>query len=224
MGRYEEGYSQMQEGMAIWLRLGDPHSIAIGLNYLAPALVKLGCHTEAEMNLEKSLELCRQSGNRWGMGTAYRYLGQVKMEQGKLDEAKTLLQTSIETFGDYVIGWDIAKSSIYLAEAIRLAGDAAQAQRVYVEALGLAQQAQSVPLRLEALAGVAQLFLEMGNHERAFEISSFVLGQPSGTFETHDRAARVEHLARTCLDAGQVRAMSEKLRGQTLESITDTLI
>jgi predicted ATPase/DNA-binding XRE family transcriptional regulator len=223
-GKYEEGYRQMLEGMAIWRKLGDPHSISLGLNHLSPTLVELGRYAEAETGLQESLRLCNESGHRWGMGTAYRYLGLVKMAQGRLEEAKSLFRTSIDTFGDYFIGWDIAKSWVYLGEAIFLSGDFVEARRVYLESLRLSKEADASPLMLDALTGLAQLSLQAGEHEQAFQMSQFVLSQPAGTQETRDRADRIIRCASEYLSEGQIETIIRRVSGETLDQKVNALL
>lgn len=75
------------------------------------------------------------------MGTAHRYLGLVKMAQGRLEETKPLFRPSIETFGDYFIGCDIAKWWLYLDEATFRSGDFVDARRVYLKSLSLWKEA-----------------------------------------------------------------------------------
>lgn len=222
-GRYAEGYPQMRDGMAIWRKLGDPHSIALGLNYLGPTLVRLGRFEEAETSLQESLQLCRESGNRWGMGTAYRYLGLAKMAQGHLDDAQELFRRSIETFGDYILGWDIAKSSIYLGDAIRLSGNQCESKRVYLEALRLSREAESIPLMLESLAGLAQLALQDHTYQQALEVSIFVKDHPASTQETRDRARQIGMKATKHVSSEQIQEIKEKISKQTLETIVNAL-
>jgi tetratricopeptide (TPR) repeat protein len=224
VGKYEEAYRQMLEGMAIWRKLGDPHSISLGLNHLAPTLVELGRYAEAETGLQESLRLCSESGNRWGMGTAHRYLGLLKMAQGELEEAQALFQTSIETFGDYFIGWDIAKSWVCLGEAIFRSGDFVEARRVYLQSLRLSKEADASPLMLDALTGLAQLSLLAAEYEQAFQISQFVVNQSAGTQKTRDWADQIMQSAQKCLDDKQVWAIRKKLSDESLNEIVKALL
>jgi predicted ATPase/DNA-binding XRE family transcriptional regulator len=223
-GRYAEGYLKMRDGMAIWRKLGDPHSIALGLNYLAPTLIELGCYEEAETSMQESLRLCKESGNRWGMGTAYRYLGLARMAQGQLDDAQLLFHKSIETFGDYILGWDIAKSSIYLGEAILRSGDLDEARRIYLKALHLSREAESTPLMLEAVIGLAQLTFQTGKNEQAFELSSFVLSQSASTHETRARAEKIRGATEKDLNSEQVQLIKARGTEQSLAGIVNTLL
>jgi tetratricopeptide (TPR) repeat protein len=111
------------------------------------------------------------------MGTAYRYLGMVKNATGDLKAARSFLQKSLDTFGDYIIGWDIARTLTYLGETARLSGDLNKARKIYTEALHGSRDAQSMPLMLDSLVGLAQLALQTGMPELALELSVFVIGQ-----------------------------------------------
>jgi len=223
-GKYEQGYRQMLAGMAIWRKLGDPHSISLGLNHLAPTLVELRRYAEAETGMLESIRLCSESGNRWGMGTVHRYLGLVKMAQGRLEEAKSLFRTSIEIFGDYFIGWDIAKSWIYLGEALFRSGDFVEARRAYLQSLRLSKEADASPLMMDALTGLAQLSLQAGEYEQAFRISQFVVSQTSGTQKTRDWADQIIQLSQKCLDDEQVRALRKKVSNASLNEIVNVLL
>jgi predicted ATPase/transcriptional regulator with XRE-family HTH domain len=223
-GMYAKGHEQMLEGMSIWRRLGDPHSIALGLNYLSPTLVKMGCYEEAEDFLQESLRLCKESGNRWGMGTAYRYLGLVKLALENFNEANSYFHKSLETFGDFIVGWDIARTYTYLGDTMRLAGDLEEARKIYLAALRLSQEAESVPLMLDSLVGLAQLDVQTGCQEQAFELSQFVLTHGSSTQETKDCANQIVLEVGRHLDCEQVRVIEERLSTQSLEKIVNTLI
>jgi predicted ATPase/DNA-binding XRE family transcriptional regulator len=220
-GRYVEGREQMLDGICIWRELGDPHSIALGLNYLGPTLVKLGCYEEAETSLQESLMLCKTSGNRWGMGTAYRYLGLVKMAQRNIEDAQSLFHKSLETFGEYIVGWDIARSYTFLADATLMAGDASEAKKIYLQALRLAKEASSIPLILDALVGLAQFALQTGAHERALELSDFVLQHVASVQVTKECARQIGLDAEKFLDREQVCEIEKRTADQSLEDIVN---
>lgn len=189
-GDYSRGHAQMMHGLSLWRELGDPHSIALGLNYLAPTLVKLNCHDQARAYLEASLALCQQSGNRWGMGTAYRHMGFVELARRNLPEAEALFHQALETFGDYVVGWDIARTLVYLGEVKILSDDFPHAQEVLLEGLRLARAIPSVPLLLDALLDLAGL--EMGaSPERAYRWLTMIAAHPAATYEPRTRAAQL---------------------------------
>ncbi len=155
MCHYWEGYEQMMAGLAIWRKLGDPHYIALGLNFLVPTLNRLGRYQEAKAFMQESITLCELTRNRWGMGTAYRFLGLAYLAEGQYAQAQASLLKSLETFGEYYVGWDIVLTLNYLGDAALMAGDLPAAQRIYLDVLRSAVEAQATPIALDALLGLS---------------------------------------------------------------------
>jgi predicted ATPase len=218
-GYYADGYEQMQAGLAMWRELGDPSSIALGLNYISPTAIQLGYLEEAQAYLHESLLLCMQAGDRWGTGTAYRNLGLASLAQGSPDEAQLFIRLSLDIFGEYIEGWDIARSLTYLGDAVWMAGDLPGAKGIYQEAIRSALEARAFPVALDALVGLARLHLCAGEFERAFELSGFVLDHPAGVQETRDRSKGLMMEAVEQLDEERIRAVRKKIAGQSLETI-----
>ncbi len=218
-GEYESGYRQMSEGLALWREIGDPRSIALGLNFRSSAQVHLGHFTEAEQSLEESQALCRLVGDRWGLGTALRFRGWVALAQGDAGAARRWLDEALSTFTGFTTGWDIGLTQSYIGEAFLLEGDLEQA----LQALRLAYQealaAHSSPLALSALAGAAEVHLAGGAPEDALRLAIFVAGHPAASHETRSRAGALLEAVAGRLDAEQICAAQEWAARQALDSI-----
>lgn len=199
-GQYAIGQEKMWAGLTIWRRLGDPHSIAMGLNYLSLILIQLGLFEQAENSLQESLELCQRSENRWGLGTVYRHLGVLKTAQGELAAAETHLRQALETFGDYIVGWDIACSYTYLGDVMLKTANLPAAEENYLKGLRLAQEIGSAPLMLEALAGMAELEQRRGSPEWAWTMARVVCDHAASPQVVKDRADRIIRLVEDGLD------------------------
>lgn len=222
-GNYTQGHERMMEGMAIWRRLGDPHSIALGLNYLVPTLVKLGHHEEARIYLEESLELCQASNNRWGMGTAYRHLGLVAKAQGQLDESQSYLHKSLNTFGDYIIGWDISQTLIFLGETIALTGNQIKARELLVTALRLARDIHTNLLILDTITDLASLDMHSTPEQAAVRLV-VVMGHPAATSDMKERSCRLLQELEGQLGADRMQKIREEGARQSLETIAAELV
>jgi predicted ATPase/DNA-binding XRE family transcriptional regulator len=222
-GNYIQGREQMMEGLTIWRRLGDPHSIALGLNYLVPTLIALGCYDEARTYLLESLELCQASNNRWGKGTAYRHLGWVAKAQGNLEEAQSFLHKSLNTFGDYIIGWDISQTLIVLGETIALTGDCLKAENLLLTALRLARDIHSTPLILESLTGLASLEMRL-DPERATGWLMLIKDHPAAKQDVKDRACQLTREAEVLLSVEQMQRIREEGSKRSLETIAAELV
>jgi len=120
-----------------------------------PAAIEPGHFAKAEASLQESLELAEQLGDRWSIGTSLRFLGLAALRQGAA-RAQELLRQSLDVHRSVVTGWDIARTSIYLAEAGLALGDVEGARACYAEALVMAEEAHSPPLAAEARAGLAR--------------------------------------------------------------------
>jgi predicted ATPase/transcriptional regulator with XRE-family HTH domain len=220
MGRYAQGYEQMLVGLTMWRTLGDPHAISLGLNFLVSTLNKLGWYEEAKANMRESITLCEQSKNRWGMGTAYRFLGLAHIAAGQPIEARAHLLKSLEIFGEFAEGWDIARSLTYLGDAARLAGDLEEAQKDYQEALRISIDAKAVPITLDALLGLGNLQAQSGNSEQALGLSYYILNHPSSEKETRAGAERL----RAALEPKLTSAQVIMARSMTTEKSFDEIV
>ena len=157
----------------------------------------------------ESIFLCESAKNRWGMGTAYRYLGSVYLAEGQYTEALAHFQKSLEVFGEYTIGWDIALSLIYLGDAVRLSDNLDEARKIYQRALQIALDAHSTPIALQTLLGLAHLCAQTDEPERAFELSYYISEHPSSTQETIEQAGELLLETEKMVTSAQVQAIKE---------------
>ena len=224
MGEYQKGYDQMQDGMKIWREVGDPHAISLGLNFLVNTQIKLQRYEEAKASMLESIALCEQTKNRWGMGTSYRYLGLATLAEGRYIEAQGYFQKSLEIFGESFEGWDIALSLVYLGDATLMSGDLVRAETIYREALRKAMNAHATSIAIETLVGMAQLFVQLGKVDQAYELSRHVLNHPGSMQETKDRASQVISEAENRLNHKQIEAIKEGTKNQSLEAITEMFL
>ena len=102
-----------------------------------------------------------------------------------------------------------------------MSGDPAGAEKVYREALHLAKEAQSLPLLLDALAGLALSDARSGKNEQALGLAYSILNHPASTQETKDRASQVLSEAENCLNITQVQAIKKRVSGPSLEAIAE---
>jgi hypothetical protein len=162
-----------------------------GIELHQPYSHQAGLSCRAQAFLQKSLSLCTQVGDRWGMGTAYRNLGLTALAHGDADKAQALLRKSLDIFGNYIVGWDIARSLTYLGDAASMVDELAEAHISYVNALHLAIGAKSIPVALDVVMGLARLQLRSGKTGRAFEPADFVSNHPAGTQATRTDASQL---------------------------------
>lgn len=194
-GREAEGYDMMRHSLAAWRAGGDPRSISLGLNFLAPTAMRLGHYEQARAWLEESIALTTELGDLWGLGTAYRQLGAITLAHGDIAEARMHLNHSLDIYRGYVTGYDLVYTNLYLGECAAAEGDDAEAERIYLDSIREASALRVDALAQEAAAGLAALRLRQGRTDEALRLADAVLAHPTTTHETAARAADVRRLA-----------------------------
>ena len=158
------------------------------------------------------------------MGNAYRFMGLVDLAQGDNLQAQANFRKSLDIFRDYIVGWDIAISSTYLADAVLRAGDFPEARRIYLEALHIAREANAVPLMLDALAGYANLQMLTGDPACAFEIAEHILGHPAGSREAKETADRLIVESQERFDDLQRESIKTKVASKPVDVLIGELL
>jgi tetratricopeptide (TPR) repeat protein len=166
----------------------------------------LGKYVQAKVFMQESIALCELTRNRWGMGTAYGFLGLACIAGGQYGEAKAHLRKSLEVFGKFITGWNIARSLTYLGEATSLDGDDPEARKIYLEALRLSIEGESIPIALDALLGLSYLQAQAGEAENALLLCCFIIDHPSSEEETKFRAGGLRAELEGNLDCEQIAA------------------
>jgi len=224
MGEYQKGYEQMLVAIDMWRTIGDPQYIALGLNFITPTVIKLRHYEEAKSIVWESIALCERAKNRWGLGTAYRYLGSVSLAEGQYAAAQTHFQKSLDLFGEYTEGWDIALTLYYLGETALMERNRNEARNKFLKALRISFDANSVPIAINSLLGLAQVYLQDGEPERVLELSYHILNHPSNTQEAKDRAYALQAEVDTQLTPAQIEMIQARAGEKTFEAVVDNLL
>jgi tetratricopeptide (TPR) repeat protein len=223
-GRYEEGYKLMLRGLELWRKESDPRSTALGLNFITPTAVLLGYSAEAQAFAEESIWLCSKIGDRWGLGTAQRQLGLALLAQGRTEEARESILTSLETFQDFVIGWDVVQSQIHLAECAAVEGDAGEAERLFRLALAGSLDIEARAQTAEVLAGMARLRIDDGRCQEALILALSVLRDSAAPHSSKEKAKQVCLAASRKLPGAQQAEIAATARSYSLVEIAGMLL
>ena len=157
------------------------------------------------------------------MGTAYRYLGLVTLTEGRFVEAQAHFEKSLEIFGEYFKGWDIAITLIYLGEAKARSGKQSEARKHLLSALRLAHEIHSRPLMLEAVTALS--FLEKCvRPERVAEWLALVISHPAATQATRARACQIISEIRMYVGDERPQQLQEKPLDQSLEELASVIL
>jgi tetratricopeptide (TPR) repeat protein len=108
--------------------------------WLADALASMGSGGEAERSATQAVRVSEQVGFLFGLGLARRALGRARLTQGDVAGAIVELERARDTFAAIEARYEVARTRLELATAVRRAGDPADAARHLAEAQTAFQQ------------------------------------------------------------------------------------
>jgi predicted ATPase/transcriptional regulator with XRE-family HTH domain len=223
-GQSENAYERMQSIMAEWRTIGDPRFTAFGLHTLGQSALILGRYAEARLALEESVALNISVGARWNLGFAYQGLGDVAQAQGDHKQAVVMYRKSLDTFTELGGRQFVAQGLAEMGRSLLAIGNEMQAERVWRESLRIATETQGTPVALEALVGLANLQVKLGDIEGAFELLMIVLNHPSVLQETRNRAAHLYSELEVQLTSQQVGVIQARVQAKTFEDVVDEVL
>jgi len=215
-GDYDVAHERFQQAMALCNEMKDPYIMLLMGTMFSRNAQMLDSLTEAQSLLLENLQIARESGNRWGIGLGLEQLAASAQATGDHAEARRMLEESVAIYREVGDLWSLSR---VLNEAGKFAfeqGDDARARQYFKEACKAGSTAHAPPHVLTALAGLANLLVLEGSHERAIELLLFIQHNPASTQDTKDRLkkrrAELEaHLNTQQIEAARARAESREL-------------
>jgi tetratricopeptide (TPR) repeat protein len=144
--------------------------------------------TEAKQLLQESLTIYQVIGNKQGIAIALNNLGLLAYKAADYTAARQFLQESLALRREIGFPRGIAVALNNLGHVAAVLGEDDVSHACYAEALQIAHDIQTMPLTLEALGGLAVIFIHKGQRSRALELLHLVLVHPASNKETRDRA------------------------------------
>ncbi len=178
-GNLDTAIALLEQSLLAFRAIGDRWGIAYSLNDLGLMLHLQQASEIAEQHCEQSWVLLRQMGDRRGAAFASYNLGIIASHRGDHDRARYLYRESLALREAGHDQWGIGASLAQLASETHLLGDREEARGLYLAALRIARNSSITPLVLEALVGLATIFLETGMEEGANAILVPVAAHPA---------------------------------------------
>ena len=191
LGHYAEARRWLSEAVDLARAVGHPRGSVFSLAFLSMIVQARREYDEAQDLLRESLILASEISDSWGIGTALNGLGLLAQAQGEYSESQYLFREALRLYREIGDSWMTALALNHLADATSALGDAEEARRIYREALQIATDAQTVPIALDALVGLALRIVSDGDAARAMELLTHVHDHPAASKLTQDRAGTV---------------------------------
>ncbi|MCX7855574.1 MAG: tetratricopeptide repeat protein, partial [Anaerolineae bacterium] len=194
-----------QESLAIYRELGNRQRIPRLLNVLGILAILRGNYAQAVRHYQESLSIAREANDRQAIADILNNLGYIHHHYtGDLEQARRYYQESLSISREIGHRHGATSTLSNLGHLLVLLGDHALAWKRLCEALSEAVAIGVAPLMLDALVGVALLWVETGKRERAAEFVGLVINHPATEVDTAQVAERVLTRLRQVLPAEQI--------------------
>ncbi len=169
LGRYRQALELTQLGIILLRQsgIGFQDDLAYGLLMASIVDEVHGCLVEANLSIEEFLNIYRQTGNRWGIGTAMVRLGQVARRQRRLEEAQGYLQEGIGILNSVGDHKGVAYALDDLGHVMRAQGSYRQAQQHFEETLARRQALGDQEGTILSLRNVGDMNRVLGHYAQA---------------------------------------------------------
>lgn len=190
-GDYSEATRCYQLALTIKRESNEWWSVGLCLNFLGYTAALQGRYLPARDYLIESLTIHREHGLRSGEAWSLDNLGVVAAALGDYDEAERLYQQSFQIRQEVSDVFGAALSLNHLGENACARGDYAQAQEWFARGLRMAMMMNAPPITLQMIAGVAAVFLNTDQPERALSLIALTINHPASRYESKALAQRL---------------------------------
>jgi tetratricopeptide (TPR) repeat protein len=204
--------------------MNNTWAMAASLNALGTAAYAQGEYQEARQLLQEGLALSQSLEDRYNMAVGLNGLGLVSQALGQGMEAQDFFQESIALWREIGDEGSLAQTLNNLGTNLLGLGDLAGARRCFMEALAIARETQVTPVALEALLGLAALYLQAGAVEPALELILYILQHPASTQEAKNRAEGLAAEIEPRLSSSQVAAIQARVQIKNFEAMIGELL
>ena len=191
LGNFAAAQSNFTEALELCERLDAQTSGAVARVSLARVAYGLGDFSQSRALCQESIVIFDKIRNFWGKAFACMHLGKATYALEDYAEAKFHYRTARQIADEVGSPWLVAATLHYLSKANYQLGDEQAAKQNLQESLRVSLDIQALPLTMDAITGIAQMYTSQGNLEQASELALFVLNQPVTEYETAQEAQQL---------------------------------
>ncbi len=191
-GNYETAERLFRDSLAIQQDLGDQAGMSLVLNNLGGVAFLRKDYEQARYFYEESLGIQATIDDLRGAAVSLHNIAEMLMTSNQHAEARRLLEEALAIDREIGDRRGIAYSLDKLGETASALGQTRAATAHFLDALGMAMEAKAVPVALNVLVGIADIWTHRHEYRHALEIIAFVLLHPATAQQTRDRAERLQ--------------------------------
>jgi non-specific serine/threonine protein kinase len=164
---FREALAKFNEGLAMYCQLGDDRATAWSLRGRSYAKRLSGDALASRVGVEKSLKICRATGDLRGMAWSVHDLGEIAFALGDLEQAQVLLKKGLRQFEDLGVSFGAYRALVLLADVHRRQSQWLQALDFYEQALVRQRQTRFVARCADIMEGLAEIAVALHRPQAA---------------------------------------------------------
>ena len=216
-GEYELSYRLLGEALERSQVIGDPRLIGYMSAYLGRAALKLKRIAEIEGILREGARITRESGDRFCYGLILEQLALAAHARGDFISAEILFEASANLFEEMEDAWYLSHVLTSWGDLKLSLGELSSAAEHFRQAIRTSLEAQTLPVALNALLGLARVYAQEDDAEYALEIAIRVLEHPASSQDARTNAKLIQHNMETLLSSDEAEAAYRGARSDTLD-------
>lgn len=154
---FPRAHSRFNEGLVLYQQLADDHSVAWALRGRSFAHRVSGDVAASQSDAERSVTICRATGDLRGEAWSVHDLGEIAFAKGDFDRAQRLLEEGLGRFEEHGVAFGAYRALFMLAAAHRSRSDWLRSISRYQEALARQRQTHFVAAGADILEGLAMI-------------------------------------------------------------------
>jgi len=187
LGQYQEAKMKYLRSLEIMAGMGYLRGMVPALNNLGMIAVLQKNYDEAEGYMKRCLQICEEIGDERGKADIIGSLAELAEKKGNLERAIKLYHEGLKIMERIGDERGIVYAFIGLGDINLKLERYKDAQRFYKQALKKANQIQTIPVIMEVLSKIVELYHRIGETEQAIQIAGVVLNHPATDEETKER-------------------------------------
>lgn len=216
-GDYELSYRLLDEALERSKANGDPRLLGFVSAYLGRTALKLKRTGEIEDVLREAAQITLESGDRFGYGLILEQLAFAAQARRDYTSAEQLFEASVDLFREIGDAWCLSRALTSWGEFRQSLGELTQAAEHFKQAIRLSLDAQTLLITLNALVGLAGVYVQEGKSEIALEITYRVMDHSASSQDARTSAHEIHRDLESRLTSEEVEAAYRRTRSCTLE-------
>jgi predicted ATPase/transcriptional regulator with XRE-family HTH domain len=223
-GDFPRAYALLHDALQRCRALGDPRLVALASGYLSRTAHVQGRLNEMKNLLHEGLQAAKQTHDRWGVSPVLEHMALVARTGKDEDEVLRLFDESIELSRETGDWWSLSRVLNQAGYFALDQGDETRAHICFLEACQAAETAHVPPNALNALAGLAQVYLRQGKNEQAMELTLCILSDRASPPDTKHRAEGMLSQLERRLPAKRRDSIQKSARNMPRESMIQKIL